>query len=529
MHAHVRATTWKMKRTTDKDVPASKLQKHDNAYKGYVVQAGDQIQSVKEKKAFRKDFLDARKPAKLTCKPPVAIKKFRLESIVRTLNYDRLLQVERKVNYGFGSGQKKELLTLKEIVDRLKSGDDSYYLTTQYEKLEDDEESLGPSDEDDSDDDDSDDDGAFDPSQIDIEALKAAIKKNDADIARFEKGDFSKESEDEDEQIMAEEEETRAISDAVWRGEEGGIPMYEVYDEIKTLFQPPLLNLSKVSWFPIVPAPFENLVPQQINLWMGSSVVSGQKPDLLHPTKESLGNYVPEGNSSGLHHDHADNLYVLTQGRKRFTLYSPKDAAKLYTVGNINKVYENGLIDYQVDEKAPLWKPMREDGAIISQWAEWALENVSKEEYSDETLEGMIENEPKYTGKKDDTLDPPSFSRVPPILAHLDEVTDPEAKKSLEEFADREFPGFRDLNKLEVWLEPGEMLYVPTGWFHEVTSYSSGEDSAHIALNWWFMPPSQGVANPYKDDYWDYHFGGPKEAVMITRDRAEKLKKYGSL
>ena len=46
----------------------------------------------------------------------------------------------------------------------------------------------------------------------------------------------------------------------------------------------------------------------------------------------------------------------------------------------------------------------------------------------------------------------------------------------------------------------GEMLYLPCGWFHEVTSY--GE---HAAINYWFHPPdTREFDRPYAArGYWD--------------------------
>ena len=53
------------------------------------------------------------------------------------------------------------------------------------------------------------------------------------------------------------------------------------------------------------------------------------------------------GSSSGLHHDFHDNLYILLQGRKRFVMYSPSLAHRMYTQGKIAKVHSNGRIQYQ--------------------------------------------------------------------------------------------------------------------------------------------------------------------------------------
>ena len=52
---------------------------------------------------------------------------------------------------------------------------------------------------------------------------------------------------------------------------------------------------------------------------------------------------------------------------------------------------------------------------------------------------------------------------------------------------------------LVVDLKPGQMLYVPASWFHEVTSYGS-HGSPHIAFNYWMHPPDgQDAKEPYVD------------------------------
>ena len=60
----------------------------------------------------------------------------------------------------------------------------------------------------------------------------------------------------------------------------------------------------------------------------------------------------------------------------------------------------------------------------------------------------------------------------------------------------------------------GDMLYLPAGWFHEVTSYSSSsshDPSWHMALNYWFHPPDNlvpsGFSKPYLTDYWKVQSG----------------------
>ena len=53
------------------------------------------------------------------------------------------------------------------------------------------------------------------------------------------------------------------------------------------------------------------------------------------------------GSSSRLHHDYHDNLYILLRGRKRFRLFPPSMARRMYTHGQIRTVHPNGRIVYE--------------------------------------------------------------------------------------------------------------------------------------------------------------------------------------
>jgi len=85
-----------------------------------------------------------------------------------------------------------------------------------------------------------------------------------------------------------------------------------------------------ISDFPLRPKLMGNLVPQNINMWMGNA---SQR----------------HGTSSGLHHDYHDNFYIMVRGRKRFRLYNPADADKMYTRGKLHVVHPNGRINYEGD------------------------------------------------------------------------------------------------------------------------------------------------------------------------------------
>jgi len=50
------------------------------------------------------------------------------------------------------------------------------------------------------------------------------------------------------------------------------------------------------------------------------------------------------------------------------------------------------------------------------------------------------------------------------------------------------------------------MLYLPAGWFHEVTSFNSSTEpdfSGHLAFNYWLSPPTtKDFGVPYDNEYW---------------------------
>jgi hypothetical protein len=80
---------------------------------------------------------------------------------------------------------------------------------------------------------------------------------------------------------------------------------------LKETIQQPLSHPNLMKQIPLRPSIMGNLIPQQLNLWLGAADPSSA-----------------EGVSSGLHHDFADNLYCLIEGRKTFTLFPP-DAAEV--------------------------------------------------------------------------------------------------------------------------------------------------------------------------------------------------------
>jgi hypothetical protein len=99
---------------------------------------------------------------------------------------------------------------------------------------------------------------------------------------------------------------------------------------------------------------------------------------------------------------------------------------------------------------------------------------------------------------------PQSFSKVDTSLS--------------EEELKRIFPDFWKVRQhiRTVTLKEGEMLFIPTGWFHEVLS--EGEQG-HIAFNYWFHPPDTNAFHqPYTSDFWKRNFESRKvqKSVSLT-------------
>jgi jumonji domain-containing protein 7 len=58
------------------------------------------------------------------------------------------------------------------------------------------------------------------------------------------------------------------------------------------------------------------------------------------------------------------------------------------------------------------------------------------------------------------------------------------------------YPNYRHAKPLTVTLEPGDALFVPALWWHEVVS-EVGEDGLNIAVNYWYKAHSEGLLDAY--------------------------------
>lgn len=432
------------------------------------------------------------------------------EYIQQLLEYEGTLMVEEMFNNGFGNGNRRVKMRFGDLVEKFKKGEDGYYLTTQYEEHDEDKHSEEGEEEEDEEEDEEEEENSESEDDYDLDKqFEESIPKpetppqpavtqraipeyneDDSDSDEFDfdnlKDDYEPDGSDQEPESDPENEDSKRLAE---------------------LFQPPLTALSKQ--LPLQLLLFNTLVPQQINMWMGYKNANKKPQDKFKEldqipepelTPQTVGKLIDgNGTSSGLHHDHSDNLYILVSGIKRFTLFSPFDAYKLYTVGNILNIYENGVINYKTDECAPNWNFINDDGSM-------KLDNDEK---------AVLNN----IGTQLAELDPPNFSKIPPLLLHLDKLKSQSLLTKLTNFTRKYFPDLIDLDKYEVWLHPGDMLYLPSSWFHEVSSFpdtssDTNLSNVHLAINYWFAPPNtKSYSNPYKDDYWYKDFEITKKVV----------------
>lgn len=262
--------------------------------------------------------------------------------------------------------------------------------------------------------------------------------------------------------------------------------------------------------FPLQPRIMGNLIPQNINMWMGNNTGNGV--------------------SSGLHHDYHDNLYIVLKGEKRFRLYSPSDTECMYTRGKLLKVHSNGRINYHGEETTAYGADLKSDFAAraarrkehaerllmdaeraVEENKEGAEQMVEEAEMElEKAMDDIIDAEMDEDGDSEDddekecvfetfgderrvvdktVKDPNNFSKIKPNMLDDTDVL----KES--------FPDFLNATAAFCTVQEGDILYLPASWFHEVTSY--GGKNGHLAMNYWFHPPDgDSFEQPYSTQFW---------------------------
>ena len=283
------------------------------------------------------------------------------------------------------------------------------------------------------------------------------------------------------------------------------------------------------------PALLGHLVPATWNVWIGKTAP---------PSTSS---------SSGWHHDYHDNLYCVWQGCKHLELLPPASILqRVSTVGTLSQLYPNGRIVYEEQGGS---QQIRADGALVSvdrlhqleqerdrileeieasetnctgsrptakatkQDLEAQLERVEEEilsiEYEDDSEEEEEGDECQLFGAT--TTRPDEDSDEHNGVSRSDHQNPPSNKRAKlnEDGGDRygevspnghlpiNFVTHMDeasLSPQTVSLSRGDLLYLPAGWFHNVSS-SGG---VHMAFNYWFHPPdAPSFDQPYLSTFWE--------------------------
>ncbi len=219
--------------------------------------------------------------------------------------------------------------------------------------------------------------------------------------------------------------------------------------------------------------------PVHVNAWLGPSTSS----------------------SSGLHFDHHDNFYHPLQGFKRFRLISPDFYSSCYLRGEWVRT------SYGLDYPEPEVADGNDGGGDVGgeDYTEDYPRSIVEDcemQHGSQDSDSSEDSEPPYTIGNPDYVDSDDDVPDPPSAA----ITKPDAAESRPHFSlldpnmyDAEkFPLFEKVPTATVDVGPGECLFIPGGWLHEVRSYTSPPSdwtgsnatstSFHLAINFWYEP-----------------------------------------
>ncbi|KAF9999787.1 hypothetical protein BGZ65_004917 [Modicella reniformis] len=193
-----------------------------------------------------------------------------------------------------------------------------------------------------------------------------------------------------------------------------------------------------------------NIQLQNGNLMTEYEELLGDVPSNVPFASEALGRrpdavnfwYGDERSTTSLHKDHYENIYAVITGRKIFTLIPPTEQYCLHESQYIAATY----VDTQ--------DPSIEATVTVT------------------TPDPSLSSSPRY---KLEPMEPLTFTKwIALNPSH-------EPKEELFE----KYPRFRICQPFRVELNPGELLYLPAMWYHQVEQESDYEGKC-IAVNWWY-------------------------------------------
>jgi mannose-6-phosphate isomerase-like protein (cupin superfamily) len=197
---------------------------------------------------------------------------------------------------------------------------------------------------------------------------------------------------------------------------------------------------------------------------------------------------------SKLHMDATDNLYVVLEGAKQFTIASPADALKVGTVSPTIAVSPDGMsFQFNVRKFSGYlkWKAQKEqaelaaaaaasvsrnssngggDNVASSETSSTESKSVSGSDVNTDTALLLPSALQEHLVRKDIEYEAANFH-----FSLLDANAPAQQQRSAQ--CDPDAPHFTTFT-----LQAGDMLYLPTGWFHQVVS----KQGRHMAVNYWW-------------------------------------------
>jgi hypothetical protein len=208
-----------------------------------------------------------------------------------------------------------------------------------------------------------------------------------------------------------------------------------------------------------------------INLWLSETrLQSSVSP---HPHRRPT--------ASRLHRDAQDNLYIVLQGQKNFSIWHPCSYRDMKTISPSYHVNADGLpTQFNVNAfKTYVRAYINEQLAASEDPHVDTAQNITSQQDMDSRLHAQK-----------DLLREEIVNKLHPLLQRLvadseDNIVYDTINLHFSQMSSHDGASSLPLPTSIVSVEPGDMLYLPTGWFHEVTSMPGRQ----VALNIWWKPP----------------------------------------
>jgi hypothetical protein len=208
-------------------------------------------------------------------------------------------------------------------------------------------------------------------------------------------------------------------------------------------------------------------------------------------------NNTKKGTSSGLHYDYHDNVYLLLSGYKRIIVIDSKYKSRCGFVDECEYLHEHGQEQEQEESSDDDEEEVVIGGAIHS-YDDCDSDDFpdfpddENDDYDEDDDDGDDGDDGNGDKQKDNTSDHP----------HLEQQQQQQQRKPNFSTIDMNNPpeSYLTTPYTLVDLSPGQLLYMPSGTIHHVTSYvnvnelpddwKGGREGGEMcmALNWWYNP-----------------------------------------